>query len=918
MSKTKNKPHYQQETPTLSSPLSPNTNIYQDEDEVPYLAEAMPVDYSSTYNSYNYNSQLQPPSSPTSPSHSIPSSRNLHHHQSFYPYNNNMISEPVKDLKLCLDGENKDTFVFVPGLLSYDTIELPLPGGKSWTIADNWSDVKEMIDDPLIVSPNPFGSVHDRAVQIYYQIKGGQVDYGLQHSHNFCHKQLGATYEGLMPDWSPDNPVVLIGKGYGATTALHLQHLLSTNFFGQHTSGTMIKGIICLSAPHRGSTLPYYLGLVPGSKCHVNTISILQFFLSIIHLICYFTFLQRIFDFQLNEQWGLSSKSKGGEQSLWNAITARSRFSYFGDNFLLDWSVEGARQRYAGDEKDKHHLDDHCVYINYVTTGHSWRSKVTGHFWPRLTWKNLQTSIISTLLGQYKFTPEEEQQVLRTQSSTFWQNDGTLPIYSQCPPPHQKVLMNISLDDQLYDPLKHEIQPGIWYNVYVEDLSKTILFDDVPFLFTQGLSDLSIIKKIGQFSSNYNDTFENYYVLGIETLEKITIIIKNKIEKRQSDKAGSEWTQKIETMELINSPSKLLWWMNRFQKMQENSGSNNKEKGDGTSSTTTSFATAPFMPGPMFVRDKRKMTVEDYSATIMNGNAGGIISSSIISKPNGKQKNQNNSQQENIKSNNVNINTTGRNQQIQVYQNGDSNDITTTDVDAQFINPISFLNTMHQKLKTTAPPEYSFSHDSVTGQFYCQVHFCGQTYQNQIAKPKKQTAKEEVACIAMRDLSIRMPDITNQIRAELIRAQISSQKKLEPKSKLWYDKQQQQAANNRQKKRPCVLLLEFCQMHKLGHPVYDIRDDGRGNYLFNCTINDRTFTPEVAFWQKNDAKDHVSTIAFNVLFKEIFPTYGNVMAMYPPNDGVYIANNMSLVPANYVFTNNGNNGQNHALIPRNS
>ncbi|RHZ67229.1 hypothetical protein Glove_302g31 [Diversispora epigaea] len=357
---------------------------------------------------------------------------------------------------------------------------------------------------------------------------------------------------------------------------------------------------------------------------------------------------------------------------------------------------------------------------------------------------------------------------------------------------------------------------------------------------------------------------------------------------------------------------------------------------------------------------------------------------------NGKQKNQNNSQQENGKTN-VNINTTGRNQQLQVYHSC-SNEIATTDVDAQFINPISFLNTMHQKLKTTAPPEYSFSHDSVTGQFYCQVHFCGHTYQNQMAKPKKQTAKEEVACIAMRDLSIRMPDITNQIRAELVRAQISSQKnkfggnkkpvgninnnnnnnnnnnspsitlqmrpphplELVPKSRQWYDKQQQQAvANNRQKKRPCVLLLEFCQMHKLGHPVYNIRDDGRGNYLFDCTINERTFTPDVAFWQKNDAKDHVSTIAFNVLFKEIcekesmeiqyrhphfqpppppplpplshnqqphigVPTYGNVMAMYPPNDGGYIANNMSLVPANYVFASNGNNGQNHALIPRNS
>lgn len=151
----------------------------------------------------------------------------------------------------------------------------------------------------------------------------------------------------------------------------------------------MIKGVICLSAPHRGSTLPYYLGLEPGSKCIVHPFSILQLFLSIIHMLCYFTCLEKFFNFQLNDQWSLSPKSKGGEQSLWSAITARSRFSYFGDNFLLDWSVEGARQRYAGDERDKHHLDNHCVYINYVTTGHSWRSKVTGHHWVIITFRLL-------------------------------------------------------------------------------------------------------------------------------------------------------------------------------------------------------------------------------------------------------------------------------------------------------------------------------------------------------------------------------------------------------------------------------------------------------------------------------------------------------------------------------------------------
>jgi triacylglycerol esterase/lipase EstA (alpha/beta hydrolase family) len=171
-----------------------------------------------------------------------------------------LLSEP-KEVKLNFEGNDRDTFVLVPGLLGFDKIEITLPGGKQWVVADYWIDVKDIVEDPFISSPSSLSSIHDRAVELYYQIRGGQVDYGLQHSYQFCHNQFGATYEGFMPRWNPDNPVVLIGKGYGATTALYLQHLLSTNFFGQHTSGRMVKAVICLSAPHRGSTLPYFLDL---------------------------------------------------------------------------------------------------------------------------------------------------------------------------------------------------------------------------------------------------------------------------------------------------------------------------------------------------------------------------------------------------------------------------------------------------------------------------------------------------------------------------------------------------------------------------------------------------------------------------------------------------------------------------------
>ncbi|CAG8754602.1 2731_t:CDS:2 [Funneliformis caledonium] len=219
---------------------------------------------------------------------------------------------------------------------------------------------------------------------------------------------------------------------------------------------------------------------------------------------------------------------------------------------------------------------------------------------------------------------------------------------------------------------------------------------------------------------------------------------------------------------------------------------------------------------------------------------------------------------------------------------------------------------MHQKLNLE-PPTYEFSHDPATGHFFCQVNFNNQAYKNTIARPKKQQAKEDAAGIAMQGLSLIMPDFTAAIRQEL----------LVPKSAQWYQKQLMRA-NKGESKRPCVLLLEFCQMHRLGHPIYNIRDDGRGYYLFDCTIMGRTFNPELALWQKNDAKDHVSTIAFNVLYREFYekeiveiqsrlqpygipPTSVGIPPSHPPPNVAYSPLHHSMYPntadgSNYYAT----------------
>ena len=53
------------------------------------------------------------------------------------------------------------------------------------------------------VSVGPISSNWDRAVEVYYQLKGGQVDYGRGHSKTYglVQKPEKKTYSGLYPEW---------------------------------------------------------------------------------------------------------------------------------------------------------------------------------------------------------------------------------------------------------------------------------------------------------------------------------------------------------------------------------------------------------------------------------------------------------------------------------------------------------------------------------------------------------------------------------------------------------------------------------------------------------------------------------------------------------------------------------------------
>ena len=75
-------------------------------------------------------------------------------------------------------------------------------------------------------SISAFGSNYDRAVELYYYIKGGTVDYGAAHAERYGHERYGKTYEGVYKDWQPGQKVHLVGHSMGGQTVRQLEELL--------------------------------------------------------------------------------------------------------------------------------------------------------------------------------------------------------------------------------------------------------------------------------------------------------------------------------------------------------------------------------------------------------------------------------------------------------------------------------------------------------------------------------------------------------------------------------------------------------------------------------------------------------------------------------------------------------------------
>ncbi len=193
------------------------------------------------------------------------------------------------------------------------------------------------------VSVGPISSNWDCAVEAYYQIKGGQVDYGKRHSTQFgiIQKPSSKKWPGLYPEWDADHPIHIIGHSMGGQTARRLQYLLETEIYvdsartipessdllGQKHQN-WIRSITTMSSPHNGTTL---------SDIVTKSVPFLQDFIGLAAVIG-----NRFYRFDL-EQWAF----KRNDEESWSRYFTRIRsHPAWGTRNFCSWdvSLEGARQ----------------------------------------------------------------------------------------------------------------------------------------------------------------------------------------------------------------------------------------------------------------------------------------------------------------------------------------------------------------------------------------------------------------------------------------------------------------------------------------------------------------------------------------------------------------------------------------------
>jgi len=301
-----------------------------------------------------------------------------------------------------LFAQNTYPIILIHGFLGWGRNEMAgyyYWGGKT----DLEAELKSYGYEVYTVSVGPISPNWDRAIEAFYQIKGGQVDYGNEKAeqHGIIQRPYGKNYTGLYPQWDEKHPVHLIGHSQGGTTAKMLEVLLKQSIPDEASpllssahSG-WISSITTISTPHNGTTLvplmldafPFALNLAPWVGGIDNET------------------IDKLYSFDL-EHWGLERQS---HESLSEYYKRISQSPIRNEKNICSWdlSISG-----SAEFNNNYQVDKDVYYFSIPTFStekkrnkhtHQPDNKMSFHLWPT-----------GMLIGNDENAPD----------SSWYENDG--------------------------------------------------------------------------------------------------------------------------------------------------------------------------------------------------------------------------------------------------------------------------------------------------------------------------------------------------------------------------------------------------------------------------------------------------------------------------------------------------------------
>jgi len=292
------------------------------------------------------------------------------------------------------------------------------------------------------VSVGPISSNYDCAVETFFQIKGGQLDYGKKHSEKYglIQRPKGKVYKGLFPEWDNNNPIHLIGYSFGGQTIRMLHHLLKTkvdfenktqNILLDNNLDNWVKSITTMSTPLNGATIADITSkLIPFSDNIMPIINVMS---------------TDYYDLDLY-QWGLNKKETESLFGYMNRLIQNNAWNTT-NSIAYDATLAGAKNI-----NNLVSIDPSVYYFSYSTSC-SKKDPSTGFHIPQES-LSLANYPLCYLMGRINIKSDEN---LKT-DSTWFENDGTVNTISMVRP---------FTGDNGPEPMKkiekgEKPEPGVW------------------------------------------------------------------------------------------------------------------------------------------------------------------------------------------------------------------------------------------------------------------------------------------------------------------------------------------------------------------------------------------------------------------------------------------------------------------------